>query len=122
MPGLNLIDIVKDYIDNMLVETSGRKALILDKETLNIVSLVYSRTTILQKEVFYIEIIDNIPQEKLTHLKAIFFLRCNEDNVQKICRELNDPKFSQYSLYFSTTVPNDRVQKFAEADVHNVVN
>jgi len=34
-PGLNLVSILKDYIDNMLSETQGRKALILDKETLS---------------------------------------------------------------------------------------
>ena len=32
---MNLIDIVKDYVDNMLSEVQGRKALILDKETLS---------------------------------------------------------------------------------------
>ena len=31
---MNLIAIVRDYIENMLNEASGRKALILDKETL----------------------------------------------------------------------------------------
>ncbi len=120
-PGLNLVEVVKDYVDNMLAESSGRKALILDKETLAIVSLVYSRTTILQKEVFYIEVIDNIPDEKLTHLKALFFLRCTDDNLQKVCNELKDPTFSQYSLYFSSTVPHDKVQRIADADTHNVV-
>jgi len=33
-PGTNLIQIVKDYVDNMLGELQGRKALIMDKETL----------------------------------------------------------------------------------------
>lgn len=55
-PGmLSLIETVKDYIECMLGELQGRKALIMDKETLSksdfmvyvvkeIVSLVYSRT------------------------------------------------------------------------------
>ena len=50
----NLIDIAQDYVLNMLAETPGRKALIMDSETLAIVSLVMSRTTILEKEVFLI--------------------------------------------------------------------
>ena len=33
-PGMNLIAIVKDYIETMLSEMPGRKALILDKQTL----------------------------------------------------------------------------------------
>ena len=32
--GLNLVAIVRDYVENMLNEVQGRKALILDKETL----------------------------------------------------------------------------------------
>ena len=33
--GMNLFGILKDYIDNMLSEQQGRKALILDEETLS---------------------------------------------------------------------------------------
>jgi len=75
----------------MLGEMAGRKALIMDKDTLSkrdrvnarlgIVSLVYSRTQILQKEVFFIDTIDKIPEEKLTHLKAVFFCRPTEETV-----------------------------------------
>jgi len=50
--------------------------------------MVYSRTQILQKEVFFIDVIDNIPAEKLMHLKAIFFTRCTEENSAKICAQL----------------------------------
>ena len=43
----DLIDIAKDYVESMLAETQGRKALIMDQETLMMISLVYSRTAIL---------------------------------------------------------------------------
>eukprot|EP00347_Sterkiella_histriomuscorum_P013072 403366130 len=89
---------------------------------IDIVSLVYSRTNILQREVFFIETIDNIPQEKLTHLKAIFFCRSTDETINKIAQELQEPKFSQYNLYFSNSLYNDRIQKLAESDLHNVVN
>ena len=76
------------------------------------------------------------------HLKAIFFLRCTDENVQKICNQLQNPTFSSYNLCkysqlpayeyvltwvvryldFSNTVPNGKIQEFAENDVHNVVN
>lgn len=71
----------------------GRKALILDKETLSkfssnrfvvILSMVYSRTQILQKEVYFIETLDNLPNEKLLHLKAILFVRCSDTNIKLI--------------------------------------
>jgi hypothetical protein len=34
-PGMNLVSILKDYVDSMLSEQQGRKALILDEETLS---------------------------------------------------------------------------------------
>ena len=100
---MNLVDAVIDYIEGMVVgwPGPGRKALILDKETLSkliscsvdivvvvvvILSMVYSRTQILQKEVFFIDTIDNIPSEKLMHLKAVFFVRCTDTNIKLICQ------------------------------------
>ena len=70
------------------------------------------------------------------HLKAICFVRCTDENVQKICNQLRNPSFSSYNLCkqliqnkfdllfvdFSNTLANDKIQKFAESDVHNVVN
>lgn len=60
--------------------------------------MVYSRTQILQKEVFFIDTIDQIPQEKLLHLKAVFFVRCTPENVKLICNQLREPVFSGYYL------------------------
>ena len=60
--------------------------------------MVYSRTQILAKEVFFIETIDNLPSEKLTHLSAIFVIRGTDLNVQKLAQQLRDPTFSEYHL------------------------
>lgn len=34
-PGMNLYEIMKDYVESMLSEQPGRKALILDRQTLS---------------------------------------------------------------------------------------
>ena len=52
----------------------------------------------MQKEVFFIETLENLPQEKLMHLKAVVFCRCTQENVNLICQQLKDPIFSQYFL------------------------
>ena len=59
----DLITIAKDYIENMLQETQGRKALLMDMETLYMISLVYSKTQILQKDVFLMCTLDELPSE-----------------------------------------------------------
>jgi vacuolar protein sorting-associated protein 45 len=66
---------------------------------------------------------DKIPDEKLTHLKAIFFCRCTEKNINLISQEISrSPKFSEYNIYFSNKVEAEKLQRIAEADVHNVIN
>ena len=69
-----------------------------------ILSMVYSRTQILQKEVFFIETIDNLPKEKLLHLKGIFFLRNTSQNLDLVCQSLREPVFSSY--YLCKLLPN----------------
>ena len=51
---------------------------------LEMVSIIYSKTQILNKEVFFIETIDNLPKEKLTHLQGVFLLRGTDINIEKI--------------------------------------
>ena len=73
------------------------------------------------------------------HLKAVFFVRCSEQNIKLICQQLKEPVFSSYylckqrvryvlvfKLYFldfSNTVSKNVISQLAEADSenHNVV-
>lgn len=104
----NMIDVAKDYVVNMLKETSGRKALILDQDTLTAVSLVVSKTAILALEVFLICTLDQLPDEKLTHMKAVIFCRPTDKNIKMISKEVQQkPKFASYSIYFSNKLPSD---------------
>ena len=57
---MNIVRTVQDYIDKMVLKTdtgdlTGMKALLLDKETTGIVSLVHSQSNILSKEVYLVE-------------------------------------------------------------------
>ena len=85
--------------------------------------MVFSRTEILQREVLFIDTIENLPKEKLTHLKAIFFVRCTEQNVKLIQQQLKEPVFSNYFIYFANTCEKHVINTLAEVDCqnHNVV-
>ncbi len=94
--------------------------------------MVYSRTEILQKEVFVIDCLDKVPKEKLMHLKAVVFCRCTEENIRLITNQIQNPTFSSYSLckshlqshlVFSNTVDREVLGTLAKADsqAHNVV-
>ncbi|KAM6567244.1 hypothetical protein CsatA_026372 [Cannabis sativa] len=55
-----LISTARDYVNWMLQDISGMKILILDSHTVSIVSVVYSQSRLLQKEVFLVELIESI--------------------------------------------------------------
>ena len=42
-------------------------------------------------------------------------------NVAALRREVGDPKFSEYHVYFSNVLPGDALKSLAEADEHEVV-
>ena len=96
---------VKQYVSRMIAEAgTGMKVLIMDKETvknitmefiasnlcydvsnspslfllhtqISIVSMVYSQSDILQKEVYNFELLSNTGREAMKHLSAICIIR-----------------------------------------------
>lgn len=67
---MDLYATLRFYIEKMLREVRGMKALILDTDTTDIVSMVYSQSEILEHEVFLVEKLDTTRGEQLPHLAA----------------------------------------------------
>lgn len=119
---MNTITAVKQYVAKMVEDSgSGMKVLLLDKETTGIVSMVYSQSEILQKEVYLFERIDATNRETMKHLKAITFLRPTKENIDCLIKELKAPKYGVYYIYFSNTVSQASIKGMAEADDHETV-
>ncbi|KAL1561169.1 vacuolar protein sorting-associated protein 45 [Salvia divinorum] len=118
-----LITVVRDYINRMLHDISGMKVLILDSQTVSVVSVVYSQSELLQKEVFLVELVDSISMSKepMMHLKAVYFLRPTSENVVLVRRQLNHPRFGEYHLFFSNMLKDTQLHNLADADEHEVV-
>ncbi|CAN1234863.1 Vacuolar protein sorting-associated protein 45 homolog [Linum perenne] len=102
-----VVSAAREYINRMLQDISGMKVLILDSQTVSIVSVVYSQSDLLQKEVFLVEMVDTITKSKesMTHLKAVCFLRPTSENIQYLRRQLASPRFGEYHLYFVALDP-----------------
>ncbi|CAF0758458.1 unnamed protein product [Rotaria sp. Silwood1] len=117
MANLNVIEAVRFYIMRM-IEDCGQniKGFVMDKETASIVSMVYAQSEILQKEVFLFERIDTIGQKSFKHLSAICFLRPTEENIEALVRELHEPKYGSYYIYFSNFVEMNYIKTLSEAD------
>lgn len=125
---MNVISAVKNYICKMTEESEpGMKILLMDKETTAIVSMVFSQSEILQREVYLVERIDTsqpLPPDRdsgLRYLKCLVFLRPTPENIALLSRELRNPKYGAYYIYFSNILAKADVKTLAESDEQEVV-
>ncbi|KAF3619495.1 Vacuolar protein sorting-associated protein 45 -like protein, partial [Capsicum annuum] len=87
------------------------------------VSVVYSQSELLKKEVFLVELVDSISmsKESMSHLKAVYFLRPTSENIQHMRRQLAKPRFGEYHLFFSNILKDTQLHMLADSDEHEVV-
>ncbi|CAF4133670.1 unnamed protein product [Rotaria socialis] len=117
MANLNVIEAVRFYVRRMIEDCHDNiKGLIMDKETASIVSMIYAQSELLQKEVFLFERIDSTGQKSLKSLSAICFIRPTEENLETLVRELHDPKYGSYYIYFSNFIQTNAIKTLADAD------
>lgn len=125
---MNLISGIKLYIEKMCTESGpGMKIILLDKETVSkwdnffrqqyhghqinickyilfnlqtsIISMAFSQSDMLQREVYLFERIDSgRSNERLKYLKCIVFIRPTKQNIQLLANELRNPKYSAYFI------------------------
>lgn len=139
---------IRGYVDRIVTGDSrcpGMKVLLLDTNTTQVVSSVYSQTEILNKEVYLVSRLDDMnanpniqeaptssadmrssqtnksPTTKTSHLKAVCFLRPTEINAGLLVRELAQPRFSEYHLFFTGIVPSSILRLLAENDEMELV-
>ncbi|XP_074596287.1 vacuolar protein sorting 45 [Brevipalpus obovatus] len=115
---MHLTEATKHYINHMVEETGvGMKCLLMDKETTSIISMAYSQTEMLEKEVYLFERIDRLSScDPMRYLKCIVFIRPIRENIDLLLREMKHPKFGQYHIYFSNIISNSDIMKLAESD------
>ena len=118
---MDVVLAVQQYVARMTEGVSGMKALLLDRETTAMVSMVISRSQVLEKEVFLFQRIDAQGRGQMLHLKAIVFLRPTRDNIELLAKELMAPLFGEYHLFFSNVLSNDAVRTLAQADTYELV-
>ena len=123
---LDAISAVRFYIDRICSDqaSSGMKVLLLDAMTTKVVSMVYSQTQVLEKEIYLVETLESLhskPHANMMHLKAAVFVQPTESNLTHLMNEVRDPKFCEYHIYFSNIVPPDVLLRLARADENEVI-
>ncbi len=126
---MDVVQAVSGYISKMVSAGDGApgaasakmKILLLDRDTVPIVSTAITQSTLLSHEVYLIDRLDNATREKMRHLRCYCFVRPSPDSIQFLIDELRDPKYGEYNLYFSNVVKKSALERLAEADDHEVV-
>nr|CDS26705.1 vacuolar protein sorting associated protein 45 [Hymenolepis microstoma] len=117
---MDIYESLRVYFSKMFAIPPGIKVLIVDEETLSIVSVVMAFSEIMEKDIFLVERI-KAARDSLNHLTGVFFVRPTSDNVTLISQELRSPKYASYYLFFSHALSKQSLKQLAEADIQEVV-
>ncbi|KAE8339306.1 hypothetical protein BDV24DRAFT_176141 [Aspergillus arachidicola] len=128
---MDVVAAVSGYISKMVTagdpSTSGSstsakmKILLLDSETVTIVSTAITQSALLNHEVYLIDRLDNAAREKMRHLRCLCFVRPSASSIQFLIDELREPKYGEYYIYLSNIIRKSSLERLAEADSHEVV-
>ena len=117
---------ISSYITRMVTpsgdsSSSKMKTLLLDRETVSIISTAVTQSSLLNHEIYLIDRLDNAGREKMRHLRCLCLVRPSPETIQLLIDELRDPKYGEYYLYFTNVAKKSSLERLAEADDHEVV-
>ncbi|KAJ6151105.1 hypothetical protein N7470_007699 [Penicillium chermesinum] len=126
---MDVVAAVSGYISKMVTagesasgsSSTKMKILLLDSETVPIVSTAITQSALLNHEVYLIDRLDNSAREKMRHLRCLVFVRPTPNSVQLLVDELRDPKYGEYYIHLSNIIRKSSLERLAEADSHEVV-
>ena len=126
---MDVVQAVSGYISKMVsagdsasgTPSAKMKILLLDSDTVSIVSTAITQSALLNHEVYLIDRLDNQNREKMRHLRCLCFVRPSADSIQFLIDEFREPKYGEYNIYFSNVVKKSSLERLAEADDHEVV-
>ena len=142
---MSLTTAAVDYITK-IIRVPGMKALMLDSETMHMVGLCYSLSSLIQHQVFLTEQIDRDKptavsssssspssssgsdvelherkEERMPHLKCLCFLRPSRSSLIALRALLASHRFAHYHLYFTAILTDMDLRDVAASDVHSLV-
>ncbi|KAF2653740.1 vacuolar protein sorting-associated protein 45 [Lophiostoma macrostomum CBS 122681] len=127
---MDIVQAVSGYItkmvsagDNTAAGSSAAKMkiLLLDDETVTIMSTATTQSALLNHEVYLTDRLSNQQREKMRHLRCLCFVRPSPESIQSLIEELREPRYGEYNIYFSNIIKKSSLERLAEADDHEVV-
>lgn len=111
---------ISNYVTKMITVGDGgpggaaakMKILLLDHDTVPILSSATTQSTLLNHSVYLTDRLDNSEREKMRHLRCLCFLRPSSDSIQLLIDEFRDPKYGEYHLCECSYIhPDDRERR-----------
>ncbi|KAF2773545.1 Sec1-like protein [Teratosphaeria nubilosa] len=124
---MDVVQAVSAYVTKMVSAGDGTpsaakmKILLLDRDTVPIVSAATTQSALLNHSVYLTDRLDNPERENMRHLRCLAFLRPSPDSIQLLIDELREPRYGEYHIYFSNIIKKSSLERLAEADDHEVV-
>ncbi|PYH98889.1 vacuolar protein sorting-associated protein 45 [Aspergillus ellipticus CBS 707.79] len=128
---MDVVAAVSGYISKMVTagdptatgasSSAKMKILLLDSETVPVVSTAITQSALLNHEVYLIDRLDNAARERMRHLRCLCFVRPSPTSIQFLIDELREPKYGEYYIYLSNIIRKSSLERLAEADSHEVV-
>ncbi|QGN17218.1 vacuolar protein sorting-associated protein 45 [Kluyveromyces marxianus] len=129
---MNLFQVGDFYIDRLanfqgrtsdisIQEKSRVKALLLDNDTISTISMCTTQTELLKHEIYLVDKLGNFNRDPMPHLKCLCYLKPTEETISNLLRELQDPKYGEYQIFFNNQVSKSQLERLAERDDMEVV-
>ncbi|OHS99075.1 Vacuolar protein sorting-associated protein 45 [Tritrichomonas foetus] len=124
---MNILTSSYRYLEDILNENCGVKALITDAETLTTISLSMTRTELFSHSVIDTEELSEVcgrPVNTIVSaLKCVCILRPSRENIELLSTEISSsPHFSRYSLYFTNTLFEPQIRQLARFDKFGLID
>ena len=126
---LHLNKISETYFDKLFKHEKGlntsskARVLLLDQFTTPIISMCYTQSQLLQRDIILIELVEK--QKSLNimkHLDCVVYIKPDKESIQHLIAELNSPHFNSYQVFLNNTIDKTQLEKLAEADEYEVVS
>ncbi|AAS53319.2 AFL053Wp [Eremothecium gossypii ATCC 10895] len=104
-----------------VVEQSRVRLLLLDKHTTAVISVVTTQSELLAREIYMIDRLENAERDVMRNLGCVCFVKPTEETIEWLLRELEEPRYGKYQIFFSNTVSKTQLERLAERDDLEVV-
>lgn len=98
------------------------RSLLLDKHTISTISMCTTQTELLKHEIYLVDKLENENRDAMPHLKCLCYVKPTEETINNLLKELQDPKYGEYLIFFSNQVSKSQLERLAERDDLEVVS